>query len=81
VSLMRLKLEFVSCVDIIEGNSWADMHNFLCSRRASSCVMFIFNRMSGRMNSAGFLSLINVNTHRYHNREDDFLRVDFHHTH
>jgi hypothetical protein len=52
----------------------------LCSRRANSCVMFIFYLLSGRVNSPSFLSLVIVNTNRYHTRRGDFLRIDFHRT-
>jgi hypothetical protein len=52
----------------------------LCSRRANSCVMFIFYLLSGRVNSPCLLSLVNVNINRYHTRGGDFLRIDFHRT-
>jgi hypothetical protein len=50
----------------------------LAERRASACVMFIFDILSGRVNSSNLLSLISINAPWYHTRTTDFLRVDFH---
>jgi hypothetical protein len=45
----------------------------MAQRRANSCVMFIFDILSGRVNSSKLLSLISTGAR-------DFLRVDFHRT-
>jgi hypothetical protein len=42
--------------------------------------MFIFDILSGRVNSSKLLSLIGINAPWYHTRAGDFLRVDFHRT-
>jgi hypothetical protein len=52
----------------------------LAKRRAHACVMFIFDTLSGRVNSSNLLSLISINAPWYHTRAGDFLRVDFHRT-
>jgi hypothetical protein len=52
----------------------------LAERSANTCVIFIFDILSGRVNSSNFLSLISINALWYHTRKNDFLRVDFHRT-
>jgi hypothetical protein len=50
----------------------------LWRRRVNSWVLFIFDLLAGRVNLPGLLSLVNVNTPRYHTRECQFFRVVFH---
>jgi hypothetical protein len=52
----------------------------LAERRANACVMFIYDILSGRVNSSKLLSLISINAPWYHTRTSDFLQVDFHRT-
>jgi hypothetical protein len=52
----------------------------LAKRRANACVMFIFDILSGRVNSTNLLSLISINAPWYHTWTSDFLLVDFHRT-
>jgi hypothetical protein len=42
--------------------------------------MFIFDILSGRMNSPNLLSAIDLNTPRYRTRGSEFLRIGFHRT-
>jgi hypothetical protein len=49
----------------------------LAERRANACIMFIFDILSGRVNSPNLLSLIIINAPCYHTRTNDFLRVGF----
>jgi hypothetical protein len=42
--------------------------------------MFIFDILSGMVNSSNLLCLISINASRYHTRASNFLRVDFHPT-
>jgi hypothetical protein len=55
-------------------------HDTLVERRANACVIFIFDILSGRVNSSNLLSLIGINAPWYHSKTSDFLRVDFHRT-
>jgi hypothetical protein len=52
----------------------------LAERHANACYMFVFDILSGRVNSSNLLSLISINAPWYHTRASDFLRVDFHRT-
>jgi hypothetical protein len=52
----------------------------LAERLANACVMFVFDILSGRVNSSNLLYLISINAPWYHTRAGDFLRVDFHRT-
>jgi hypothetical protein len=75
VSLVRLKLEYASCF----GGFFNSAHWLtLAERRTNACVMFIFDILSSKVNSSGFLSLIRINALWYHTRASNFLRVDFH---
>jgi hypothetical protein len=42
--------------------------------------MFIFDVLSGRVNSPGLLSVLNLIAPRYSTRGTEFLRIDFHRT-
>jgi hypothetical protein len=44
----------------------------LAERRANTCVMFIFDILSIRLNSSNLLSLISINAPWYHNRATEF---------
>jgi hypothetical protein len=50
----------------------------LAERCGNACVIFIFDILSGRVNSSNLLSLIGINAPWYHTWAGDFLRVDFH---
>jgi hypothetical protein len=52
----------------------------LVKRRFIACIMFIFNIMSGKMNSQNLLSAFDLNTPRYRTRCSEFLRIGFHRT-
>jgi hypothetical protein len=52
----------------------------LAERRVNACVMFIFEILSGRVNSSNLLSLISINARWYHTRAENFLRIDFYRT-
>jgi hypothetical protein len=52
----------------------------LVKRRSVACIMFIFDILSGRMNSPNLLSAIDLNTPRYWTRGSEFLRISFHRT-
>jgi hypothetical protein len=49
-------------------------------RRSIACVMFIFDVLSGRVNSPNLLFVLDLITPRYPTRGAEFLRVDFHRT-
>jgi hypothetical protein len=86
----RVQKKFVR--HALRGLRWTDMFDLrpyvdrcalirletLAERRANACVMFIFEILSGRVNSSNLLSLISINAPWYHTRTSDFLRVDFH---
>jgi hypothetical protein len=42
--------------------------------------MFIFDILSGRMNSPNLLSALDLNTPQYRTRGSEFLRISFHRT-
>jgi hypothetical protein len=42
--------------------------------------MFIFDILSGKMNSPNLLSALDLNTSQYRTRGSDFLRIGFHRT-
>jgi hypothetical protein len=42
--------------------------------------MFIFDVLSGRVNSPNLLSVLDLITPRYSTRGTEFLRIDFHRT-
>jgi hypothetical protein len=52
----------------------------LTKRRSIACVMFIFDVLSGRVNSPSLLSVIDLIPSRYPTRGTEFLRIDFHRT-
>jgi hypothetical protein len=52
----------------------------LVKRRSIACIMFIFDILSGRMNSPNLLSALDLNTPRYRTRGSEFLRIGFHRT-
>jgi hypothetical protein len=63
--------------------SWTDIYNlppYEVKRHSVACVMFIFDILSGRMNSPNFLSALDLNTPRYRTRVSEFLQIGFHHT-
>jgi hypothetical protein len=62
------------------GRTCAIFLESLAERSASACVMFIFDILSGKVNSSNLLSLISINAPWYPTRTSDFLLVDFHHT-
>jgi hypothetical protein len=90
--IQRVQRKFVRYA--LRGLGWTDMCDLppyvdrsafirletLAERRANACVMFVFDILSGRVNSSNLLSLISINAPWYHTRSDDFLRVDFHRT-
>jgi hypothetical protein len=45
-----------------------------------ACVIFIFDVLSGRVNSPNLLSVLDLITPRYPTHDTDFLRIDFHQT-
>jgi hypothetical protein len=49
-------------------------------RCSIACIMFIFDILSGRMNSLNLLSALDLNTSRYRTRGSEFLRIGFHRT-
>jgi hypothetical protein len=49
-------------------------------RRSIACVMFIFDVLSGRVNSPNLLSVLDLITSRYPTCGTEFLRIDFHRT-
>jgi hypothetical protein len=52
----------------------------LTKRRPIACVMFIFDVLSGRVNSPNLLSVLDLITPHYPTRGAEFLRIDFHRT-
>jgi hypothetical protein len=78
----------------LRGLGWTDMHDLppyedrcallhlytLAKRRSVACMMFIFDVLSGRVNSPGLLSVLNLIAPRYSTRGTEFLRIDFHRT-
>jgi hypothetical protein len=78
----------------LRGLRWTDMHDLppyedrctllhldtLAKRRSIDCVMFIFDVLSGRVNSPNLLSFVDLITPRYPIRSTEFLRIDFHRT-
>jgi hypothetical protein len=52
----------------------------LAKRRSIACVMFIFDVLSGRVNSPNLLSVLDLFTPRYPTPVTEFLRIDFHRT-
>jgi hypothetical protein len=53
---------------------------FPSKSRSVTCIMFIFDILSGRMNSPNLLSALDLNTPRYWTRGSEFLRIGFHRT-
>jgi hypothetical protein len=74
------------------GLSWMDIYNLppyehgcallrldtLVKRRSVACIMFIFDILSGRMNSPNLLSALDLNNPRYRTRSSEFLRIGLH---
>jgi hypothetical protein len=54
--------------------------DILAKRRSIACVMFIFDVLSGRVNSSNLLSVLNLIAPRYQTRGTEFLRINFHRT-
>jgi hypothetical protein len=52
----------------------------LAKRRSIACVMFIFDVLSGRVNSPNLLSVLDLITPPYLTRGTELLRIDFHRT-
>jgi hypothetical protein len=50
----------------------------LVKRRCIACIMFLFDILSGRMNSPNLFS--DLNTPRYQTMGSEFLRIGFHRT-
>jgi hypothetical protein len=78
-NFVRYALRGLGWTNLFELRSYVDRSALFClgtlvDRRANACVMFIFDILSGRVNSSNFLSLISINA------PSDFLRVDFHRT-
>jgi hypothetical protein len=60
---------------------WSILHlGTLTKRRSIVCVIFIFDVLSGRVNSPDLLSVLDLITLRYPTRGTEFLRIDFHRT-
>jgi hypothetical protein len=78
----------------LRGLGWTDMHDLppyddrcallhldiLTQRRSIACVMFIYDFLSGRVNSPNLLSVPDLITSRDPTRGTEFLRIDFHRT-
>jgi hypothetical protein len=78
----------------LHGLGWTDMHDLppyedrcallhldiLTQRQSIACVMFIFDFLSGRVNSPNLLSVLDLITSRYPTCGTEFLRIDFHRT-
>jgi hypothetical protein len=95
-SLVRLKLEDASCVwspfydvrvDKVERVRTAYLQRCarlrletLVKRRSTTYTMFIFDILSGRINSTILLSALALNTPRYRTGGSEFLRIGFHRT-
>jgi hypothetical protein len=76
---VKYALRDLGWTDIFDFPPYVDRCAFirletLAETRANACVMFIFDIMSGRVNSSNLLSLIRINA------SSDFLRVDFNRT-
>jgi hypothetical protein len=52
----------------------------LAKKRSIACVLFIFDVLSGRVNSPNLLSGLDLITPRHPTRGTEFLRIDFHRT-
>jgi hypothetical protein len=52
----------------------------LNERRTIACIMFIFDILTGKIDSPSLLSLVRLNVSRYPIRGSELLRVDFHRT-
>jgi hypothetical protein len=82
---VRYALRGLGCTDIFDLPPYVDRCALirletLAKRRANACVMFIFEVLSGRVNSSNLLPLISINAPWYHTRTSDLLRVDFYRT-
>jgi hypothetical protein len=78
----------------LRGLGWTDIHDLppyedrcvllhldtLTKRRSIAWVMFIFDVVSGRVNSPNLLSVLDLITPLYPTRGAKFLRIDFHRT-
>jgi hypothetical protein len=77
----------------LRGLGWTDMHDLphmdrcallhldtLAKRRSIACVMFIFDVLSGRVNSPNLLFVLNLIAPRHPTRAIEFLRINFHRT-
>jgi hypothetical protein len=78
----------------VRGLGWIDTYNLptyeyrcallrldtLVKRHSIACIMFIFDILSGRMNSPNFLSALDLNTLQNWNRGSEFLQIVFHRT-
>jgi hypothetical protein len=83
----RVQKKFVRYV--LRGFGWTDMFELppyadkcalillktLAERRAYACVMFIFDILSGRVNSSNLLSLISINAPRYHTQTSELIFI------
>jgi hypothetical protein len=82
---VKYALRGLECTDMCDLPTYVDRCALirletLAQRRANSCVLFIFDILSSRVNSSNLLSLISINAPWYHSRAGDFLRVDVHRT-
>jgi hypothetical protein len=78
----------------LHGLGWTDFHDLppydnryallhletLKKWQSIACVIFIFDILSGRINSPNLLSVLDLITPRYPTRGTEFLRIDFHRT-
>jgi hypothetical protein len=79
----------------LRGLGWTDIYDLppyeprcallrldtLVKRRSIACIMFLFDILSGRMNSPNLLSALDLNTPRYRSdRGSEFLRIGFYRT-
>jgi hypothetical protein len=88
--LERVQRRFIRYA--LRGLGWTDIHDLqpyenrcallhfdtFTKRRSIACVMFIFDFLSGRVNSPNLLSVLDLNTPRYPTSGTEFLRLDFH---
>jgi hypothetical protein len=80
MSLVRPKMEHASCVwnpfyDVrVDSGTRAKAVYLICF------AWFIFDVLSGRVNSPNLLSVLDWITPRYPTRDTEFLRIDLHRT-
>jgi hypothetical protein len=76
---------------VLLGLGWTDMHDLppyedrcillhldsLAKRRSIACVMFIFDVLSGRVNSPDLLSFLNLTAPQYLTRTNSFHQMNY----